>query len=82
MNRNKITLFGEKSNVVIKKTGLLSYGVYQNGTLLAKSRKFKAYQNDILRIMYTGIAFGTGDYILEAESVGGIKEIYRWKGFR
>ena len=50
-----------------------------DGVILAKSFSFRKYMNDTIRTMYTGFNYGTGDFILVADTVNGSKEIYRWK---
>lgn len=81
MKKNDIKIFGEASNGHIEKRGLFSYVVVRDcdGIILAKSFSFRKYMNDTIRTMYTGFNYGTGDFILVADTVNGSKEIYRWQ---
>lgn len=81
MNKNNIKIFGETSNGHIERRGLFSYVAIRDcdGAILAKSFSFRKYMNDIIRTMYTGFNYGTGDFILQADTVNGLKEIYRWQ---
>lgn len=80
IKKSEVNIFGEKSNAEIIKVGFFSYGVKRicDGAILAKSAKFRKYRNDIIRTMYTGFSFGSGDFILEADTVNGLKVIYKW----
>lgn len=81
MKKNDIRIFGEASNGHIEKRGLFSYVAVRNcdGKSLAKSFSFRKYMNDAIRTMYTGSHYGTGDFILVADTINGVKEIYRWR---
>ena len=80
MKKNKINLFGENSISHVEKKGLL-YAVIRDcdNVILARSFRFKKYMNDTIRTMYTGKKYGTGDFLLIADTVNGQKEIYRWQ---
>lgn len=81
MKKNDIKIFGEASNGHIEKRGLFTYVAVRDcdGTVLAKSFSFRKYMNDTIRTMYTGLNYGTGDFILVADTANGSKEIYKWK---
>lgn len=79
-NSNKrLNLFGERGRSHIEKRGH-TYVVVRDidGEILVKSHTFKKYKDCTIRMMYTGVAYGTGDYILVADTEDGSKEIYRW----
>jgi hypothetical protein len=81
MKKKDINIFGEASISHVEKKGLFSYAVIRDcdGKILAKSFKFRKYITDAIRTMYTGLNYGTGDFILQADTINGSKEIYRWK---
>jgi hypothetical protein len=81
MKKKDINIFGEASISHVEKKGLFSYAVIRDcdGKILAKSFKFRKYIIDAIRTMYTGLNYGTGDFILQADTINGSKEIYRWK---
>lgn len=81
MRKDHINIFGEKSIGHIERKGLFSYVAIRDcdNKTLAKSFSFRKYMNDTIVTMYTGVSHGTGDYILYADTVSGMKEIYRWK---
>ena len=80
MKKNEIKIFGEASLGRIEKRGLFSYVAVRDcdNKIVAKSFSFRKYMNDTIRTMYTGINYGSGDFILVADTVDGTKEIYRW----
>ena len=67
----------------VKRLGFCKYGlVAKDGTVLAKSFRFKRYINDIIRIQYTGYEYGTGDYIAKVtDRVNNLPDVilHRWK---
>jgi hypothetical protein len=82
MRREDITIFGKESISHVEKTGLFSYAVVRNCDRkhILFSRKLKKFLNDDIFMTYTGMEYGTGDFVLLAETVNGSVEIYRWKG--
>lgn len=81
MKKSDIKIFGEASIGHIERRGLFSYVAIRDcdKVILAKSFLFKKYIHDVIQTMYTGFNYGTGDFILKAETIKGSKEIYRWK---
>lgn len=81
MKKSNIRVFGEASIAHVEKRGLFSYVVVRDcdKKVIAKSFSFRKYMDDTIRTMYTGEYYATGDFILVADTVNGIKEIYRWK---
>ena len=80
MKKNDIKIFGEASVGHIEKRGFFSYVAVRDcdKAVLAKSFSFRKYMNDTIRTMYTGFHYGTGDFVLVADTVNGTKEIYKY----
>ena len=76
LSKANIKHYGD--DCVIKKVGRFTYAVIResDGVVLVKGFKFRRYKNDIINVMYTGEAYGTGDIILKSDQHG---VIYKFK---
>lgn len=83
-NKEDINIFGEKSIAYVEKLVGGIYAIIRNdGFVIAtpeESEIKEYYENRCpIRTMYTGSKYGTGDFILVADTIDGPKEIHRWK---
>ena len=64
-------IFGEASIAFVKPIGF-NYGIVResDNVILAIGREFKKYMGDIIRTMYTGSTYGTGDIVLTSDRHG------------
>ena len=71
LTENDIHIFGEKS-VAYVKPYQHSYAVIRecDNAILCIDDKFKKYADDIIRTMYTGYAYGSGNIVLESDLHG------------
>lgn len=65
-----INKFGEESLAEIVPYGNTFLCVRKDGTVLAKGKELKGYMGDIIRTMYTGWEYASGDYILVSDRHG------------
>lgn len=73
LSRNEVTIFGERSVAHVEKyNGTYAIVRDLDGVVLCYSDRFKAYIGDIIRTMYTGVEYGSGDRILESDRHGTI----------
>ena len=78
MRKSEVNIFGDYSVARVRKNNPFSYSVIRecDNVELARGYKFKHYRYDIIRTMYTGKDYGTGDIILVSD-VHGV--IHRFK---
>ena len=72
MCKSEVTVFGEQSNAHVERKGLFTYAVVRDldGVILCKGFRFRKYRGDIIRTLYTGEAYGTGDFVLRSDRCG------------
>ncbi len=72
LNKCFIDFFGEESvsHVEEMRPGEYIVRTDKHGYFLAMGKELKGYLGDIIRIMYTGEKYGTGDFILVSDRHG------------
>ena len=65
-----INKFGEDSLADIIPYGNTFRCVRRDGAIIAEGKELKGYMGDIIRTMYTGWEYGSGDYVLMSDRHG------------
>lgn len=68
--REVINKFGEDSLSEIIPYGNTFRCVRKDGAIIAEGKELKGYMGDIIRTMYTGDTYASGDYILVSDRHG------------
>lgn len=69
VEKSQIRVFGENSRSSVIQF-LFTWAIQRDsdGLILASSKSFEKYKGDVIRTMYTGLEYASGDYILEADT--------------
>lgn len=65
-----INKFGEDSLADIIPYGNTFRCVRRDGAIIAEGKELKGYMDDIIRTMYTGDMYASGDYVLMSDRHG------------
>lgn len=68
--REVINKFGEDSLSEIIPHGNTFQCVRKDGAVIAEGKELKGYMGDIIRTMYTGWEYASGDYVLMSDRHG------------
>lgn len=70
LSKERIDIFGENSVASIRYCRNNYVCMRKDGLILTVGKELKGYIDDIIRTMYTGEKYGTGDFILKGDIHG------------